>query len=129
MNELEDFLALPDITDMVAEVEVSERLGKFKIKPMTMDDFSEYQKRCTGKVNRNGVNFDSAKFNILVVKNQTVFPDFSNAEFLKKAKCNTPEEFITKKLLVGEITKLSEEITKLSGFDTDINKDIEDAKN
>ena len=129
MNDLENFLALPDVTELVEEVFVSDRLGKFKVRPMTMDEFSSYQKRCRGKINKDGVNFDSGKFNLLVVKGQVVEPDFSNAEFLKKAKCNTPEEFISRKLLVGEIAKLSEEISRISGFDTDINEDIEEAKN
>lgn len=129
MNSLEDFLTLPDVDNIEEEVFVSQRLGKFKIKAMTSDEFSDYQKRCRGKISKKGANFDLEKFNLLIVAGQVTYPDFNNADFLKKANCNTALEFINKKLLVGEITELSRQIQKLSGFDTDINDDVEEAKN
>lgn len=130
MTNLDEFLAMPDVTDITEEVFVSKRLGKFKVKAMSMQDFSDYQKKCTGgRVTKKGVNFDSTKFNLLIVAGQTVEPDFNNAEFLKKANCLNAMEFIQKKLLVGEISELAKQIQAISGFDTDINEDVEEAKN
>lgn len=126
---LEDFLSLPDVSDIVEEVFVSERLGKFKVKAMTADEHGEYIKRCRGKVNKNGIDFDSEKFNLLIVAGQTVSPSFNNAELLKKANCSTATELIKKKLLAGEVAELANQICKISGFDSDINEDIEQAKN
>lgn len=129
MNDLERFLELPDVSTIEEEVFVSERLGKFKVRAMSADEHGAYQKRCQSKVNKGGIEFDSAKFNILVASGQTVFPDFANAELLKKANCATAAEFIKRKLKAGEIAELAQQICKISGFEEDINEDIEEAKN
>lgn len=129
MNELDMFLALPDVADIEEEVFISDRLPKFKIKPMTVEQHKEYQNRCKGKLKKNGMDFDTAKFNILLVTGQTVYPDFNNAELLKKANCTTASEFLNKKLKAGEISELADKIIELSGFENDINEDVEEAKN
>lgn len=129
MNELEQFLNLPDVNQIEEEVFVSQRLGKFKVRAMTADEHGEYMKRSRGKMDKKGIDFDSAKFNLLVVAGQTIFPNFANAELLKKAGCSTAAEFIKRKLKAGEIAELSQQICRISGFDTDITEDIEEAKN
>ena len=128
-NSLENFLALPDISSLEEEVFVSKRLGKFKVKPMTADEFGEYQKRARGKFKKDGVEFDSSKFNLLMVAGQTTYPDFNNAQLLKQAGCSTAVELIKKKLLAGEITELAAKIQEISGFDVDMDAEIETAKN
>lgn len=129
MNDLEKFLTLPDVDTIEKEIFVSERLGNFKIKAMTSEDFASYQTRSTKKVSKKGFDIDINKLNTLIVAGQVVSPDFSNAEFLKKAGCATATEFISKKLLIGEITEISKQVQALSGFDVDINNDVEEAKN
>lgn len=130
MNSLEEFLALPDVNQIVEEVFVSERLGKFKIRAMTQEEFREYQRKAQGKIGKKGIDFDISKFNLAMVAGQTVYPNFNDAELLKKAGCpNMPEMLITKKLLAGEIVELASKIQEISGFDTDIKEDIEEAKN
>lgn len=129
MNSLENFLELPDVTDVVEEVFVSKRLGTFKVRAMSVNDHNQYLKRSRGKINKDGTDFDSGKFNLLIVAGQTVSPDFNNAELLKKANCATAAELINKKLFAGEVSELAGQICKISGFDADINNDIEEAKN
>lgn len=129
MNDLEKFLTLPDVDTIEKEIFVSERLGTFKIKAMTSEDFASYQTRSTKKVSKKGLDIDINKLNTLIVAGQVVSPDFSNAEFLKKAGCATATEFISRKLLIGEITEISKQVQALSGFDVDINNDVEEAKN
>lgn len=129
MSELEQFLALPDVTDMEEEIFVNNRIGSFVVKPMTAEQFNDYSKRCRSKVNKKGMDFDSAKFNLLIVAGQTIKPDFNNAELLKKAGCATASELIEKKLLAGEIATISEKISEISGFNADINEKVEEAKN
>jgi hypothetical protein len=129
MNDLEMFLALPDVNSIEKEIFVSKRLGNFKIRAMTSEEFSEYQKRCTKKVNKKGLDIDINKLNTLIVAGQVIAPDFSNAEFLKKVNCSTATEFISKKLLIGEIAEISRQVQILSGFDEDITEDIDEAKN
>lgn len=126
---LEEFLVLPDVDGIEEEVYVSKRLGTFKVRAMTQDDFRDYQKQAQGKINKKGVNFDISKFNLLMVAGQTISPDFCNAELLKKANCNTPAELISKKLLAGEIAELAKQIQIISGFDNDPEEDVQEAKN
>lgn len=129
MKSLDDFLSLPDVEGLETEVFVSKRLGKFKIGALTAEEHSEIMKRAK-KVNKKGeFEFDNNIFNSLVISATLISPDFSNAEFLKKAKCNTAKEFIAKKLLPGEIQELANKIVAFSGFDIDINEDIDEAKN
>ena len=130
MTDLENFLELPDVTDITQEIFVNDRLGKMTIKPMTQEQFNDYGKRCKSRINKKGsMDFDSAKFNLLVVAGQQVKPNFNNADLLQKVGCATASEFIERKLLPGEISIISSKIQELSGFDTDINDDIEEAKN
>ncbi|KAK9679534.1 Phage XkdN-like tail assembly chaperone protein, TAC [Popillia japonica] len=129
MSRLDEFLALPDVSEERIDIYVNERLGTFKIKPMSNKDWSGYRKQCMGKIKKGGTDFDSERFNTLIIAEQTVEPNFRDAAFLEKAGCNTAREFIERKFLAGEIADIAEKITKESGFDSDINEDIEEAKN
>ena len=129
MNDLEKFLALPDVDNITEEVYVSKRLGTFKVKAMTQADFKEYQRKSQGKIGKKGMDFDVAKFNLLMVAGQTVQPDFANSELLKKAGCVSAEDFVTRKLLAGEVASLAAKIQEISGFDNEPEEDIEEAKN
>lgn len=129
MKSLEEFLALPDVDNIVEEVFVSKRLGKFKVKAMTADEHSEYQKRARSKFTKNGVDFDSAKFNLLICAGQVVEPNFNDATILEKTGCATGADLIKKKLLAGEISELSGKICEISGFDSTLSEDVEEAKN
>lgn len=129
MTTLEDFLNMPNVADEVEEIYVNKRLGKFKVKPMTIDKHKEFQDRCRGKFNKDGVSFDQAKFNLLIIENQVIEPNFSNAEFLSKVGFTNPRDFIKAKFLPGEVLEIAQKVCQISGFETDINKDIEEAKN
>ena len=140
MSALKEFLVEnSDIVGKEVEVPISPRfkdkegnLLKFKIRPMTGDEFGKYQKQCT-TLNVNGRKketiFDSGKFNLLCIINHCIDPDFKDADFLKQLGVQTPEQAVSKTLLAGEIVELGNQVTKVSGFDTDINEEIEAAKN
>jgi hypothetical protein len=125
------FLIDNPVDNLTDEVIVSARLAKFpfKIKGMTGPEFSEYQKLSTKISRHKKVEFDSKTFNELVVLNHTLEPNFRDAESIKKAGCQTPEQFLYKSLLAGEINELAQQITALSGFDKDIEDTVEEAKN
>lgn len=128
MTTLDEFLALPDVENEQETVTIK-RLGELTVKPMTHDQFASYQAR-TKSIGKDGtVKLDSGKLNLLIVVGQTVKPDFSNADFLAKAKCNTAQEFIKRKFKAGEIAELANKITEISGFDVDFNDKVEEAKN
>ncbi|MDU2591713.1 MAG: hypothetical protein E7C86_03750 [Paeniclostridium sordellii] len=135
MSKLMDFLVSNPIENLTEDIIISDRFKvreeilKFKIKAVSPDEFSELQKQCT-KVGKKGkVNFDSKMFNEQLVINYTVDPNFRDAESIKKAGCMTPEQFLNKVLLAGEVATLVEEISTLSGFDKDLDSLREDAKN
>ena len=140
MSVLKEFLMEnTNITDKEFEVKVSNRFKdkngnqlKFKIKPVSGEQFGEYQKKCstiefTGK--KRVATMDSNRFNNLVIINHCVDPDFKDAELIKSVGAQTPEQAIQKLLLAGEIAELATQISNISGFDVDINEEIENAKN
>lgn len=140
MSVLKDFLLEnADVISKEVEVPVSPRfkdkdgnLLKFKIRPMSGDEFGKYQKQCTtlnvmGK--KKETSFDSGKFNVLCIVNHCLDPNFKEAELLKGLAVQTPEQAVSKVLLAGEIVELGNQISRISGFDTDINEEIENAKN
>ena len=131
MSDLMNFLIENPVDDLTEEIMLSKRLKKFKIKIKAMSgtEFSEYQKLSTKIGRHKKVEFDTKKFNELIIINHTVEPNFKDSESLKKAGVQTPEQLLYKSLLAGEISDLAEQISKLSGFDTDINEDIDEAKN
>lgn len=140
MSALKDFLIEnSDVITKEVEVPVSSRfkdkdgnLLKFKIKPMSGDEFGKYQKQCT-VINFNNkkreTHFDSGKFNMMCIVNHCVDPNFKEADFLKSLSVQTPEQAVSKVLLAGEIVELGGQISSISGFDTDINEEVEKAKN
>lgn len=140
MSVLKDFLLEnADVITKEVEVVVSPRfrdkegnLLKFKIRPMSGEEFGKYQKQCTiinfaGK--KKETTFDSSKFNLLCIVNHCVDPNFREADFIKTLGVQTPEAAVSKVLLAGEIVELGNQISSISGFDTDINEEIEKAKN
>lgn len=131
MTTLLDFLADNPIDSLTEEVIISERLKdfKFKIKAMSGKDFDNYAKQSRRVTKKGKSDLDAEKLNMLIILNHTVEPDFRNVKALDKAKCQTPEEFINKSLLAGEINELSMAISRLSGFDQDINELVDEVKN
>lgn len=131
MSNLMQFLIDNPVDNLTDEVVVSPRLAKFpfKIKGMTGPEFSEYQKVSTKIGRHKKVEFDSKIFNEMVVLNHTLEPNFRDAESIKKAGCQSPEQFLYKSLLAGEIAELSQQISSLSGFDRDMEDTVEEAKN
>ncbi len=131
MSELLNFLIENPVDNLTEEIVVSARLAKypFKIKAMTGPEFSEYTKLATKIGKHQKVTFDSKTFNEQVVINHTVEPNFRDAESIKKAGCMTPEQFLYKSLLAGEISEIANKVSTLSGFDKSLEDTVDDAKN
>ena len=61
---------------------------------------------------------------------QTIYPNFRDKDLLQKAGFpEMPEQFVSKKLLPGEIAELASKIQEISGFDFDSEQDVDEAKN
>lgn len=119
-----------DITEDVCVAERFKAAGfKFTISAMSGEQFSAYQKEATAIGRHKKVNFDSKRFNELVVINHTVNPNFKDADTIKKAGCQTPEQFLYRSLRAGEVVELANQISRLSGFDTDPEALVDEVKN
>jgi Phage XkdN-like tail assembly chaperone protein, TAC len=125
-----------DVTTLTAEVYPGDRFiaasKPFVIRAMTTDEFELWQRQCNKTrivKGKRESDFNSKKFNDLVIINCTVNPNFKDAETLKRAGCTTPEQFLNKALLPGEANNLQNEISALSGFDKSLDENIESVKN
>lgn len=136
MSKLQEFLNANPIVDLTDEVVVSRRftdkdgnLLKFKIKAMTNQMFDDLRKRYTKIDKKRRVEFDSSGFNNAIVIEHTLDPNFKDAASIQQLGCATPEDYLTKVLLPGEVATLANEIQKLSGFDVEMEDLVEEAKN
>jgi len=129
MSKLEDFLNFQDVDTITEEIYINKRLGTFKVKPLTSVKHNEFRNRCLTRNKKGETTTDLNKFNLLVITEQTLEPDFSNSEFLAKVGCQTAREFIERKFFSGEIMMLANKILEISGFDIDMNEQVEEAKN
>lgn len=137
MSTLQEFLNANPVDNLTAEVVVSDRFKdsegnilKFKIRAMSSDEFEECRKKSmtiTGGKRRN-VELNLGKLNAAIVISCTLEPNFKDAESIQKLGCATPEQYLNRVLLPGEIVELSSQIQQLSGF-KDMDELIEEAKN
>lgn len=137
MKSLQEFLNANPVDDLTDEVIISGRFKdengnfyKFKIKVMSSEELGQYRKKAM-KVDpkKKTVEVNTGQLAKDIVINHTIEPDFKDAESIKKTGCVTPEQYLDKVLLPGEIEELAEQIQRLSGFNNDINELIEEAKN
>lgn len=124
-NLLIEAISEPESFDIIP----SERLEKalkgrsFKVRAMTNAEYRSFMKMAY--TSRNGKReFDNIKFVESIVLNCTIEPNFRKVDAIEKAGCGTPEEFMHKVLLPGEIDRLGNEIARRSGFGA---QDVEDA--
>lgn len=131
MTTLLDFLASHPIDNLSKELVLSQRLKdfKFKIRAMTSSELESYTQQCR-KVEKGGkAVFNNERFSMLVLLNHTLEPDFRDVRALEKVGCTSPQEFVNKVLMAGEITQLVNEISQLSGFGQDVNELVDEVKN
>lgn len=129
MSKLEDFLGLDDVADIrqTVKVAIGGKEFDFVIRPITEAERMECRKQ--SYVGNGGERaLDAGKFQSRVLDKCIVEPNFRSAEFLEKAKCQTAEEFRSKKLPAGILDDLYNRITELSGFGATREK-VEEAKN
>lgn len=133
---LTDFLLANPVDNITEEVVISKRLKdeegnlfKFKIKPMLQEEYLAYQEQCTTAKKNGKIDFNTRKFNQLLILNHTIEPNFRDASLIQSANCRTPEQLLNKSLLAGEIQMLAEQIRLISGFEDSLDDLVEDVKN
>ena len=117
------------------EVIVSQRFQEdgrpipFIIKPISQEENKKLMKKFTIKDKKGVQSFDRTEYIANLAAQAVVFPDLTNAELQKKYGVLGESNLLQKMLYVGEYAVLIEAIQELSGFDEDINDDIEEVKN
>lgn len=118
------------------EVIVSERFkedGKpvpFIIRPLTQKENEALLRKFRKTDKKTGLElFDRIAYNQEMVASSVVFPDLTNAELQERYSGLGAAKTLISMLYVGEFATLLNAVQELSGLDTDINEDIEDAKN
>lgn len=121
-KDLVSFLQKNPVDAIEQEIKIPGRLAEFtfKIKPMTQKQFYQYQQIATTVIpgKNKDVKFNSGRFSELVILNHVTYPNFRDANLLSGAGVNTPEEYLNKFFLAGELANLTEEISIISGFQT-----------
>lgn len=136
MSSLQQILNLNVVDNLTHTVEISNRLKdengdnlKFKIKPILFEDLNRLKKKAS-YVDKNGnIQIDEGKLNTLCVIDATVEPSFKDTKSIEALKVATPEQYLNKVLLAGEIDRLIKEILNISGFIQNIDSLVDDVKN
>ena len=117
------------------EVVISKRFqedGKpvpFVIRPITQEENKQLIKKYTRKDKKGIETFDRAEYVSELTASAVVFPDLTNADLQKAYGVLGASALLQKMLYVGEYAELAQAVQELSGLDTDINEEIEEAKN
>ena len=120
------------VDNLTEEVTLGGRLKdfKFKIKALTGNQYNDFQALCIENPNSpKKRRFNTKKFNELIVANCVVEPNFKDADWLKELGVADATSAIYKTLLAGEITDLAERALRLSGFDRDVEEEMDEVKN
>lgn len=136
MSTLQEILNLNIVDDIHTYVEISDRLKdkdgknlKFKIKPILFEELNTIKKKATVLDKDGKPIIDEAILNMLCIIQATIEPNFKDANSIEKLGVFTPEQYINKVLLAGEIDRLINEILKISGFLINIEEMVADIKN
>lgn len=118
------------------EVMISNRFvedGKpvpFVIKPISQEENKSLIKRFTTQDKKKGTqSFDRPEYIATLTASAVVFPDLSNAELQKAYGVLGASNLLQKMLYAGEYAELVDAVQAISGFDENINDDIEEIKN
>lgn len=136
MSSLQEILNLNVVDNITHYVEISNRLKdkngynlKFKIKPISFEELNRLKRKATF-IDKNGqAIIDEGKLNTLCIIESTLEPSFKDIKSMEKLNINTPEQYLNKVLLAGEIERLIKEILVISGFMESIDELVCDIKN
>lgn len=133
---LQEFLNNNIVEGITKEVIISDRfvdengkIMKFEIKAISQKELNELKKRASGYDKKGKLIINEGLLNMLCIIDNTVKPNFKDSESIKKLGCATPEQYLNKVLLAGEVERLTKEILEMSGFGQNINEMVDEIKN
>lgn len=136
---LQEYLNQNNVVGLKRKVAISKRLVnpdtgelyEFEIRALSPKEHENARKMATTMPKRKSerVQFDNTIFYDQVILAGCIEPNFKDANSIAELNCVSPEDYLHKVLLPGEIVNLSDEIVKFSGFDEDVEELVEEAKN
>ena len=136
MNALQQFLLETNVKDLKKVINLGGRLSDFPItvRALEGDKYNTFQQMCIENPNSaKKRRFNTKKFHDLICVECLVDPNLKDAEFIQTAREQKGVADSTALLyhcfLAGEIAYIAEEVLKLSGFDRDVEEEMEEAKN
>lgn len=102
----------------------------FTIKALDGDVIDKIQDQCTyyvGKPNKRVKKTDEQKFSALIIQRACVIPNWNAKELLDLYETHDAADVIKKRLLAGELAKLTGEVMDISGFEEE--EAIDEIKN
>jgi len=116
--------------DDVTEKFIIPRIGAklpLTVKAVTFEELEGYREEARA-ASRTKDGFNSRRFRELLIINHLVDPDLRDPDVLKKAGVKTSEEFLYKFFRPGEIEKIENIISTVSGYGADESAAIVEAK-
>lgn len=132
MNALQQFLLQSDLSDLKKTINLGGRMKEhpITIKALDGDKYNQFQQLCIENPNSaKKRSFNTKKFHELICVECLVEPSLKDPEFIKAAGVPDSTRLLYKCFLAGEIASIAENALKLSGFDNDVEEDMEEVKN
>lgn len=125
---LEALLGTPD--EDTKQVYMKRFKGYFTVKSISSEEYNRLEKRCkypfkNPRTHQIEEKTDQDKLSNLLILEACVKPDWRNEKLLQKYNTSDPVVVIRKRLLIGEISDLTQAIMDVSGF----SDGLEEAKN
>lgn len=132
MNALQQFLLQSNVADLKKTINLG---GRMKDHPITIraldgDKYNSFQQLCIENPNSaKKRRFNTKRFNELICVECLVDPNMKDPEFIKAAGVPDSSRLLYKCFLAGEIANIAQKVLELSGFDSDVEEEMEEAKN
>lgn len=136
MNALQQFLLDSNVNDLRKVINLGGRLADhpITIRALDGDKYNSFQGLCIENPNSaKKRRFNTKKFHELICVECLVDPNMKDSDFLQAARekkgVSNSTELLYSCFLSGEIAGIAEEVLKLSGFDRDMDEDMDEVKN
>ena len=129
MSELDDFLSLPDVSEITEDFDckIAGKDFTFKVRAITSEEHTDWIGMST-IVRGSKSDLNIGKYMEFALSNCVIEPKFNDTELLRKTKCATAYDLMSKKIPIGVMQDLFVKIQKISGFEN-LNDYVKDAKN
>lgn len=132
MNTLQQFLLQTNVSDLKKIINLGGRMEghPVTIKALDGDKYNSFQQMCLENPNSaKKRRFNVKKFHELICVECLIDPNLKDPEFIQAGGVPDSTRLLYRCFLAGEIATIAESVLKLSGFDQDMEEEIEEVKN